>query len=199
MSLTRRTSLRLGLGAGLTVVGSGLLGSGLAGCSRNPSATEDVGFVAGDGSYTVVPIDDRVAAPLLTGIDLDGKPLTTDGREGRVVVLNVWGSWCSPCRHEAPELVEAALRTNDRADFLGINTRDPDVGPALAFVRAFDVPYRNFFDPQGELLLHLRALPAKAIPSTVFLDPQGRIAARILGEATAATFIGAVDDLAAGK
>ncbi|WP_328701968.1 TlpA family protein disulfide reductase [Aestuariimicrobium ganziense] len=190
MTLARR-SLLAGLGL------AGLLGA--AGCTRNPSATEDVGFVAGDGSFSLVPVDKRVQAPILTGPDLEGKSLTTDGRTGRVVVLNVWGSWCSPCRAEAPELVKAAAQTRGTADFLGINTRDNDVAPARAFVRAFKVDYPNFYDPRGELLLQLKALPANAIPSTLFLDPQGRIAARILGEAKASTFVGAVNDLAAGK
>ena len=182
-----------------TLVGAIGAATALAGCSRRPSATEDIGFAVGDGSYAVVPIDKRVAAPVLSGRDLAGKHLSTSGREGTVVVLNVWGSWCSPCRLEAPELVKAAQQSGDRAQFLGINTRDNDVAPAQAFERAFGVPYPSFYDPHGELIMQLRALPASAIPSTVFIDPAGRIAARIIGEATASTFVGAVDDLAGGK
>lgn len=178
---------------------TGLAASGLVGCSKNPSASEDVGYAEGDGSYTVIAPDKRKQAPTLTGKDLAGKPLTTDGRAGRILVLNVWGSWCPPCRKEAPDLVKAASRLKGKADFIGISTRDQSAEAADAFCREFGITWPNFFDPDGELLLALRDLPPKAIPSTLVIDGQGRIAARVLGATTAATLAGIVDDVAAGK
>ena len=118
---------------------------------------------------------------------------------GQVIVLNVWGSWCPPCRHEAPQLVEAATKLKGVAQFVGLNTRDLDQAQAEAFVRTSKMPYPNIYDPDGSLLLALRAVPPKAIPSTLVLDKQGRIAARVLGEVRASTLVGMVTDIADGK
>ena len=117
-----------------------------------------------------------------------------------VVVVNLWAMWCAPCRKEAPALEAAARRTAGRATFVGLNTRDLDQAPAQAFVRAFDITYPSVFDPDGrELLKFGTDLPPSAIPSTLVVDAQGRIAARVLGEVTEATLVGLVDDVAAGK
>ena len=147
---------------------------------------------------TIVPAEQRRSAPELAGETLDGAPLTTADFPGQLLVLNVWGSWCAPCRSEAPALVEAAAQLPG-VQFIGINTRDLNPAPAQAFVRAFDIPYPNIYDPDGSLLLALRAVPPKAIPSTLVLDKQGRIAARVLGEVRASTLVGMVTDIAAGK
>jgi len=169
----------------------------LASCGASSTDT-DAGFAQGDGSYTRIAPAERVAAPVLTGTDLEGKPLTTADFAGKVIVVNVWGSWCEPCRHEVPELVKAAAARADVAQLVGINTRDYSVDTALAFTRAGGVTFPSFFDPDGELLLTFTALPPRAIPSTVVIDQQGRVAARILGEVTASTLIGTIDDVAAG-
>lgn len=166
---------------------------------QGPDATEmeaegGAGFQAGDGSVTVIPSQDRQPAPELTGDTLDDEEVSLDDFLGQAVVVNVWGSWCAPCRAEAPDLVAASKELED-VQFLGINTRDLDPGPARAFVRAFDVPYPNIYDPDGSLLLGFKQLPPKAIPSTIILDEEGRVAARILGAASAATLIGVVEDV----
>lgn len=170
------------------------------GCSSAPASTD--GFVAGDGTLTVVPPAERKPAPLIAGTTLDGKgwSIAVDSRAGMVIVYNVWGSWCAPCRAEAPALVAASKRTADKARFVGINTRDLDMAAPQAFVRTFDVPYVNLYDPDGALLLEFSGqLPPSAIPSTLLVDPDGRIAARIIGETTEATLVGVIEDLAAGK
>ncbi|MCC6495545.1 MAG: TlpA family protein disulfide reductase [Propionibacteriaceae bacterium] len=170
----------------------------LVGCGSGPTGT--AGFVAGDGTLTLLPPDQRAAAPVLEGETLDGATWRSDSAAGKVLVYNVWGSWCAPCRAEAPALVAASRRTADRAVFVGLNTRDLDKAAPQAFVRAFEVPYVNLYDPNGALLLKFSGqLPASAIPSTLLIDPQGRVAARIIGETTEATLVDLVDDLAAGK
>ncbi len=170
----------------------------LVGCGSGPTGTE--GFVAGDGTLTVLPADQRPAAPALEGATLDGGTWRSDSATGKVVVYNVWGSWCAPCRAEAPTLVAASRRTTDRAVFVGVNTRDLDKAAPRAFVRAFEVPYVNLYDPDGALLLKFSGqLPASAIPSTLLVDPQGRVAARIIGEVTETTLVDVIEDLAAGK
>lgn len=172
---------------------------GLAGCSDSTGVAAEDGFAVGDGRFTLIPVDQRKPAPAIEGTTLDGKKLALPDHQGKIVVLNVWGSWCSPCRHEAPALVEAAKRTAGKAQFIGLNTRDVNTTQGQAFVRTFGITYPNLHDPDGELLLALRVVPPKAIPSTLVIDKEGRIAARILGEATASTLSGLVDDIAAGK
>ena len=190
MTLRRHRSVRL-----LAALAASVL---LAGCASGPSA--EGGFVGGDGSLTVVPVAEREPAPQVTGELLGGGSFDSADLSGKVIVYNVWGSWCAPCRKEAPALEAAAQATADRAQFVGINTRDLDQAPALAFMRAFDVTFPSVFDPNGrELLKFGQQLPPSAIPSTLVVDAEGRVAARVLGETTEATIRGLVDDVAAGK
>lgn len=194
-----QTRVRHGLGTGRSwmVVAAALVWL-LAGCSGVQSGTG--GYVAGDGNLTVLPVDNRPLAPLIDGVTLGGEAWSSDEVTGRVIVYNVWGSWCSPCRSEAPALAAASRRTADEAVFIGLNTRDYDKAAPQAFVRAFKVPYQNLYDPGGNLLLRFSGqLPPSAIPSTLVVDRQGRIAARIIGETTEATLVGLIEDVAAGK
>ncbi|WP_370629980.1 TlpA family protein disulfide reductase [Tessaracoccus sp. OS52] len=158
---------------------------------------DTVGFQVGDGSVTIIPPEHRQEAPVLAGQTLEGEPLSTGDFSGQTLVLNVWGSWCAPCRAEAPALVEVATQLPE-VQFIGINTRDLDPAPAQAFVRAFDIPYPNIYDPDGALLLDFGQLPPKAIPSTLIIDAQGQVAARILGETTASTLAGVIQDTQEG-
>ena len=170
----------------------------LAGCGTASVGAN--GFVAGDGTLTVLPADQRPAAPVIAGTTLAGDAWRSDATGGRVLVYNVWGSWCAPCRAEAPVLVAASKRTAVVAVFVGLNTRDLDKAAPQAFVRAFEVPYVNLYDPDGALLLKFSGqLPASAIPSTLLVDTKGRAAARIVGEVTEATLVDVISDLAAGK
>ncbi|HIT75255.1 MAG TPA: TlpA family protein disulfide reductase [Candidatus Avipropionibacterium avicola] len=170
-----------------------------AACSGDRDTPAGSGLVAGEPGLTRIAVADRTPAPVASGTDLDGKPLASDDFGDKVVVLNVWGSWCAPCRKEAPALVEAQQQTADVAQFVGINTRDLDTGPAQAFVRAFELNYPSIFDPSGAELLKFEELPPGAIPSTLVIDAEGRIAARIIGTTTTATLVGLVRDVAAGE
>ncbi|WP_051139822.1 TlpA family protein disulfide reductase [Aestuariimicrobium kwangyangense] len=190
-----RSLSRRGLLSGLAAASS----LGLVACSSNPSASSDTGFAQGDGSFTRVAVGQRKQLPVLSGHDLDQLALTTQGRKGRVMVINVWGSWCSPCRAEAGHLLEAARKTADVADFIGINTRDLDRAPAQSFVRSFGLTWPSFYDPDGALLMKLTDLPPKAIPSTLLVDPSGGIAGRVLGQVSTSTLVTAIGDLVAGK
>ena len=113
-------------------------------------------------------------------------------------MVNVWGSWCAPCRAEQPDLVEAAEETAGDAEFVGINIRDASVDNARSFVRSFDVPYPSFYDPDGKALLAFsRVMPVRSPPTTFVLDEQGRVAAAIFGPLpSAGTLVDLVEDLA---
>lgn len=185
--------------------------TGVAGCTSgsaadktpaNTGASNAAGFVAGDGTVQVIDPADRKLAPALSGATLTGSTFTLADHLGSVVVLNVWGSWCSPCRKEAPELQAAYTRLTTGADasgkvvFVGVNTRDNDPGPAIAFERRFEVTYPSVYDPSGKQLLGFAdSLPAMAIPSTLVIDAQGRVAARMLGATTATTLVDVVTDV----
>ena len=171
----------------------------LSGCASDEDAEDrgsSTGFVGGDGSVAIVAAEDRVEAPVLQGETLDGEALSTADLAGKPLIINVWGSWCAPCRAEAPELVAAHEELGSDVGFLGINTRDTQAA-ALAFERSFGVEYPSLFDPDGVLLLEFAQLPPKAIPSTVVLDEEGRVAARVLGEVTASTLRGIIEDVTA--
>ena len=165
---------------------------------RDLNAAGD-GYIGGN-SLTLVPPDDRKPAPVAEGKSLDGDPISTDGYPGKVVVINVWGSWCGPCRAEADDLAEASKETADIAAFVGINVRDAQPEQAQAFARAFKVPYPSIFDPDARQLLKFSGtLPASGIPSTLVIDTDGRIAARIVGEVSKTTLVTLVQDTEQGR
>ena len=133
---------------------------------------------------------------------VDGKPLELSDYKGKIVVLNVWGSWCAPCRAEAPNLAKVAKETEDKdVQFVGINTRDLDRANAKAFERNYGVEYPSFFDPSGKLILRFPkgSLSPQAIPSTLILDREGRIAVRALKELSEKELRSALDPLTAEK
>lgn len=154
----------------------------LTACSGGGSSTSEESFVSGDGSTTFIKVEDRKIAPTITGMTLSGKNYTY--LKDRVAVVNVWASWCSPCRAEAPTLVALANKYTDVA-FIGILTRDNPAN-AEAFERRFKIPYPTVID--DSILIGFKgSLPANAIPTTVVLDKKGRVAARISGVVTIAS------------
>jgi thiol-disulfide isomerase/thioredoxin len=179
-----------------------LASTALAACSNDSVVSSgDTGFVSGKGVITRLPVDQRKQPGEVSGETLDGEPLSLADYEGKTVVVNVWGSWCAPCRAEAPDLVEASKElADDGVVFLGINSRDLDKAAARAFARRYDVPYPSIYDQQGKTLLAFRGtLSPNAIPSTVVVDEQGRVAASVLGETSKSTLVGLVEDVMAGE
>ncbi|MFF3733477.1 TlpA family protein disulfide reductase [Streptomyces sp. NPDC002476] len=159
-------------------------------------------FVSGSGGISTVAKGDRKPAPKLDGETLDGKQLDVADFKGKVVVLNIWGSWCGPCRGEAKYFAQVAKETKDKGvEFVGINTRDAQKGPALSFEKDYGVPYPSFFDPTGKLMLRFPkgTLRPQAIPSTVVLDREGKIAARSLVGLDAERLHKMIDPLIAEK
>ncbi|MFG2712380.1 TlpA family protein disulfide reductase [Streptomyces goshikiensis] len=151
----------------------------LTGCTSAAAGTGAVVIAAGA----------RQDAPDLSGEDLQGRPAGLAALRGRVVVLDVWGSWCGPCRTEAAGL-EALHRESAERDvgFLGVNTRDRDRAPARAFEERYGLTYPSLPDPTGDLLLRFPegTLNPQAVPSTLLLDRRGRVAVSIAGPVTPA-------------
>jgi len=173
----------------------------LSACTQESGATTDVvgqGFVSGDGSVRTWDADDRGEPVALTGTDYEGEDVDTAAWLGDVVVLNTWYAACAPCRAEAPDLVELANdREPDGVRVLGINTTD-EAGAAQAFQRTFEVPYPSIDDRSGEVVAQLSGtVPLQAVPSTVVLDREGRVAARVIGLAEGSTLGALVDDVLA--
>ncbi|MBO8201569.1 TlpA family protein disulfide reductase [Streptomyces smyrnaeus] len=183
MSQTRASRRRTTLLAAGVAAGALLLSG--CGDEQTGSSSGDTKFVQGTGQITKVAKDERTSVPNLTGPSVDGKKLKLSDYKGKVIVLNVWGSWCSPCRAEAPNLAKVARDTKDEGvQFLGINTRDLDKANAKAFERNYDIDYPSFYDPSGKLILKFpkNTLSPQAIPSTLILDKDGKVAVRALKE-----------------
>lgn len=166
----------------------------LAGCS-GLQGTDDTNAVVGDGSIVQVPRDDRQDPVEISGDTLEGDPLDLADLRGEVVVLNVWGSWCVPCRTEAPRLQEAS--ENIDAEFVGLSFRESSVDNGLKFEREFGITYPTVYD-QGDKVLALGRYAPTAPPTTYVLDRDGRVAALITGEVRSiATLEDLIDEVAA--
>jgi thiol-disulfide isomerase/thioredoxin len=160
----------------------------LTGCSAGPDAVDvnnggEFRFVAATPSGEVIPVDDRAAAPEFSGTLLGGGDFSSEELSGDVAVLNFWGSWCPPCRVETPQFQEvyADVRSQD-VQFLGLNVKETSDQFALAFVDRFGIEFPSLYDPRGEVALAFRDYPATAIPSTIVLDRESRVAAVYTGE-----------------
>jgi thiol-disulfide isomerase/thioredoxin len=173
----------------------------VAGCSSE-SASEAAGtsFVAGDGSIVLLDPAERAAAPDLAGTTLDGQQLSSARLAGDVLVVNVWASWCAPCRSEAPSLERLSKEFADEGvSFIGLNTRDSETS-ARSFVERFGITYPNVIDRDGVLQLGFReSLPPRAIPSTLVIDRSGRVAARVLGAVSESSLRGVIEAVADEK
>jgi thiol-disulfide isomerase/thioredoxin len=154
------------------------------------------GFVSGDGTIERVALDNRSTPLTLSGTTLQGTPWKIEDARDKVLVLNVWGQWCGPCVAEMPHLQQVWSQLSAAGkpvQFMGINYRD-GVETAQAFLRANKITYPSLQDDGGRTLLALRGM-ANATPTTLVLDRQGRIAARVSGPVTAATLSGLVTDV----
>ena len=169
----------------LTTAGAAVATLLMSACSSGGTSGGggDTNFVMGKDGISTAKKGERAAAPDLSGKTVNGGQLDVASYKGKVVVLNVWGSWCAPCRAEAPnfEKVYQDLKTKG-VEFVGINTRDTSTQNAVAFEKQQGVTYQSLYDPTGKLMLRFKrgTLNPQAVPSTLVLDREGRIAARSL-------------------
>ncbi|CAB4659809.1 MAG: redoxin family protein [Actinobacteria bacterium] len=164
----------------------------LVGCGGGSSTDGAESFIAGNGTVTFLKAETRFPAPAISGEGIDGNMIRA--QEGKIKVINVWASWCAPCRAEAPTLQALSKKYSD-VSFVGILTRD-NVATAKAFIKRFEITYPTLVDDRILLDFH-DSLLANAIPSTLLVDKKGRVAARISGEITVASLTDLIDRLVA--
>lgn len=170
----------------------------LAACAAGDDGGTDSGYSSQDGATTTWPAGERTGPLELSGTDVDRVAQDVADWRGDVVLVNTWYAACPPCRAEAPDLVALA---EDYADaglhVLGVNATDA-AGTAAAFARQFEVTYPSILDTDGASTAALQGLvPVNAVPTTVLLDRDGMVAARILGRVDAPTVRTIVDGLLA--
>ena len=141
--------------------------------------------VSGNTSATIYAAGHRPLAPEFTGTTLTGSKLSFSAYRGQVVVLNFWGSWCDPCREEAPALAVVAKQYQSaNTTFLGVDERDTTAN-AEAFTRNFGIAYPSLNDPGQEIALDFTAVvPLEGTPTTLVIDRTGHIAGAVFGTAT---------------
>lgn len=167
------------------VSAAALVLSGCAGGNEVQTGGEDDRFISGDGSATVFDAGERDPVPDVEGTTFEGDDLAVSDYEGEILVVNVWASWCGPCRSEQPVLDEVHEEYADLGvDFLGVNIKDNRTA-AEAYTENKDVAYPSLYDQPGEVPQAFReTVPPRAIPSTLVIDPEGDIAARVIGPTT---------------
>ena len=168
----------------------------LAGCSQTAEVGKGSGFVYADAGTALVKPADRVPMP----VDLPARTLTgaaTPSTAGKVVLLNVWASWCGPCRREATALQRVAddLRASSVV-VIGVNTRD-QAAAAIAFTARLKLSYPSVVDRDGSVLLGAFAgiVPKVYTPTSIVIDSRGRVAGWALGEASYSRLRGLIDPL----
>ncbi|MBB5854631.1 TlpA family protein disulfide reductase [Amycolatopsis umgeniensis] len=176
----------------------------VTGCTTGKDAVVTGGtfnFVSPGGKVDITyDVADRQQSPTLSGDDLmnEGKQLSIAEFPGKVIVLNLWGQWCGPCRVEAPEMQKVYDQTKaSGVQVVGIDLRDNDRAPAQDFVRDRKLTYPSIYDPAGRTLLQLSGYPRNIIPSTIVLDKQHRVAAVFLRDLLASDLLPVVERLVA--
>ena len=180
----------------------------LTGCSTGDDAVAQGGtfeFVAPGGKTDILydPPDSRGRPGAISGPELTdpSKTVSLDDFRGDVVVVNVWGQWCGPCRSETRELQKVYDATKAKGvAFLGIDVRDNNRQSAVDFVTDRKVTYPSIYDPAMRTMIAFGGkYPTTVIPSTVVLDRQHRVAAVFLRELLAEDLQPIVERLAAEK
>jgi len=164
----------------------------LSGCTTNDPLAEQFregtgqGFISGDGAYTVIAEAERAEPIEFAGVIENGDTVSSDDYAGDVLVVNFWYAGCPPCRLEAPDLEQLAQQfLPDGVSFLGVNIYD-QAATALSFADEFGVTYPSILDVNdGSVRLAFAGQVApNAVPTTLVLDRQGRVSARISGLVT---------------
>ncbi|HEY0118090.1 MAG TPA: TlpA disulfide reductase family protein [Cellulomonas sp.] len=189
---------RRALGASAAAVLVVLLAACSSSAGNGTGASADTGYRSDDGSTQTWPAGSRTGPVELKGTDADGTAQDVAAWRGDIVLVNTWYAACPPCRAEAPDLVALANDYRSRGlHLIGVNSTDA-AATAAAFGRQFDVPYPSIIDTDGSAVAALQGVvPINAVPTTVLLDRDGRVAGRIIGRVDPSTVRSMVDALLA--
>ncbi len=184
----RLRGLRSGRRAAAAVALAAAAAAGLAACAGGASGQASAlgngqNYVSGDGGTTFYSARSGPVAPQVSGTTLTGAKLSLAAYRGHVIVLNFWGSWCPPCRKEAPALAALARRFQPAGvRFTGVDIRD-NPAAAEAYMHDFGIAYPSFSDPGDLIALDFRnTVPPTGTPTTLVIGRNGRIFARVVGE-----------------
>ena len=179
---TKKRRAAVSLAAVAAVLLAGGLTMAFSGSSSTPSGET---YVDGDPSAVLYAPGHQALLPDFSGKTLTGTPLSFSTYRGRVVVLNFWGSWCPPCRSEAPTLAALSAKySHHEVSFLGVDVEDTPVN-GEAFEQGFGITYPSLNDPgQAVAQVISSALPISGTPTTLVIDPTGHVAGAIFGTAT---------------
>ncbi len=180
-------------GAGVALLAAATLLTGCTGDDALAEAADSGGAGAGAGPIEAIAPADRSTTITMTGTSLEGEPLDTSAYRGKVVVINTWGSWCPPCNAEAPALAKVSKALASRGvQFVGVDLNE-GAATGRAFQRKYGITYPSFAD--GETLAPQLKGKAPTPPTTLVLDPQGRLAARATAAIDERTLTGLVQDV----
>jgi len=169
----------------LAAVAAVLLAGGLTMAFSGGGLPAGESYVDGNPSAVLYAAGHRALVPAFSGKTLTGTPLSLATYRGRVLVLNFWGSWCPPCRSEGPTLAALSSKySRGTVSFLGVDVEDTPVN-AEAFEQGFGITYPSLNDPgQAVAQVISSAVPITSTPTTLVIDPTGRVAGAIFGTAT---------------
>ncbi len=173
----------------------------LGGCTASKGAPDAAGggsefrFVEGTPSGEVIPPDERQQAPEVSGELLDGATYSLSDHDGKIVVMNFWASWCAPCRVEAPDLqqIYQTYQSQD-VELLGVLVRDTR-GQGETYSQQVGLTYPSIYDPSTKVALQFRGYPLAAIPSTIVIDKQGKVAAAYVSVVDLASLTSTIEKL----
>ncbi len=169
----------------------------LAGCTSSDSLAQqyrdgnEKGYIAGEFQVVEIPEPDRGEPVAFEGVTETGESVASDDYRGGVLVVNFWYAACGPCIVEAPLLEEVWQEYQDQGvSFLGVNTYDQPA-TALSFARDNNVTYPSVIDVNdGKVkLAFAQVTPIQATPTTLVLDRNGRVAARVIGQLASASIL----------
>ena len=189
---------RLSLGLIALAAASALL---LTGCTSDPLAEQyregsGKNYIAGDGTISEFDASQRGEPVEFTGETVEGGTFDSADTVGEVTVVNFWYAGCAPCRVEAPILEEVSQSFGgEGVSFVGVNVRD-QAGTAASFEETYGVTYPSILDVnEGTAQLAFAGdVPPAAVPTTIVLDQEGRVAARVLGQLTDASILESIID-----
>lgn len=162
-----------------TIVAAIVLATAMSACGSSGGIVGDIDIAEGT-NFSQIAERDREEAPEVSGEQVrpGEPPIDQSYLEGRVAVINFWGSWCGPCRKEEPILEEASRDLGNAVTFLGVNSRRDQRAAAIAFLDEFDVSFPSIYDPSSSIAAKFGV---RTMPATIILDANGRIAVHVIG------------------